>query len=143
MADHTSGSVQPSLKVIGAGFGRTGTSTLKGALEILGYDPCYHMIEFYMNPEEQLPLWRDVVEGRKQDWDKIYAGYQATVDWPGCKYYKELAAHFPDAKVILNHRDPDKWYESMCETVHWCAVDPASNMERSLMATYHKSAKDM
>ena len=106
-----------ALKVIGAGLGRTGTFTLKTALEMLGFGPCHHMVEVFGNAERQVPLWNRAADGEPVDWDEVFAGYNATVDWPGCHFYAELAAYYPDAKVILSKRDPERWYESMSETI--------------------------
>jgi len=105
-----------SLKVIGAGLGRTGTMSLKFALEHIRFGPCYHMIEFMAHIPEQLPKWLDVIDGRP-DWDAVFAGYASTVDYPGCTYWRDLVAKWPDAKVILTTRDPDSWFESANETV--------------------------
>lgn len=106
-----------SVKVIGAGFGRTGTTSLKAGLEELGFDRCYHMSECFKRPSHA-PLWEDAFAGRLADWDAIFAGYQATVDWPGCALYKELMEVYPDAKVLLSVRDPDAWYESTLHTIY-------------------------
>lgn len=100
------------LDVIGAGFGRTGTLSLKLALERLGFGPCHHMRELVDDPE-QVALWARVARGETTDWDEIYRGYRSTVDWPGARYWRELTAHFPRAKVILTVRDPQRWYESV------------------------------
>jgi hypothetical protein len=105
-----------SLKVIGAGLGRTGTMSLKFALEHIGFGPCYHMIEFMAHVPEHLPKWLDVIDGRP-DWDAVFAGYVSTVDYPGCTYWRELVAEWPEAKVILTTRNPDSWFESANETV--------------------------
>jgi hypothetical protein len=104
------------LKVIGAGLGRTGTLTLKTALEMLGFGPCHHMVEVLAHPE-QVPLWNKAYDGEPFDWEEIYAPYQATVDWPGAHFYAQLAERYPDAKVILSKRDAERWYESMSETI--------------------------
>ena len=106
-----------ALKVIGAGFGRTGTASLKGALEELGFDKCYHMQEVFRNPDHA-PIWQAAAEGESVDWDALLEGYQATVDWPGCTFYQELMGRYPDAKVLLNVRDPDAWYKSMINTIY-------------------------
>lgn len=106
-----------ALKVIGAGFGRTGTASLKAALEELGFDKCYHMQEVFPQPQH-VPVWQAASEGKPVDWDKLFDGYQATVDWPGCTFYKELMAHYPDAKVLLNVRDPEAWYRSTTNTIY-------------------------
>lgn len=105
-----------ALEVIGAGLGRTGTFTLKTALEILGFGPCHHMIEVLANPG-QVPLWNRATDGEAVDWEEVFTGYRAMVDWPGCHFYAELADRYPDAKVILSKRDPERWYESMSETI--------------------------
>lgn len=105
-----------TLKVIGAGLGRTATFTMKFALEHLGFGPCFHMSENFANARRMMPLWIDAVRGRP-DWDSIFDGYQSTTDYPACSYWRELAEHFPDAKVILTARDPDSWFESVSETI--------------------------
>ena len=105
-----------TLKIIGVGMGRTGTASLKVALERLGIGRCYHMSEVLKNPES-IQGWIRAAEG-KADWDTIFRGYSATVDNPGCNYWKELAAYYPDAKVVLTIRDANKWFESTNETIH-------------------------
>jgi len=105
-----------ALKVIGAGYGRTGTLTLKTALEMLGLGPCHHMIEVIGNPA-QVDFWNRAADGDAVNWDDGYDGYQSTVDWPGCAFYAELASHYPDAKVILSTRDPERWFESADATI--------------------------
>lgn len=105
-----------TLKLIGAGFGRTGTTSIKAALEQLGYDQCYHMQEVIKNPAH-VAIWNEATLGNPIDWDQLFAGYQATVDWPACNFYKELMAHYPNAKVLLTVRDPEKWYESCRNTI--------------------------
>ena len=116
-----------ALKVIGAGMGRTGTASLKVALEALGIGHCYHMTEVLKN-SESVKDWIDAAEGNP-DWDTIFSGYSATVDNPGCNYWKELAAHYPDAKVILTTRDADAWFDSTNETIH--STDFAEFMKNS------------
>ena len=106
-----------ALEVIGAGFGRTGTASLQGALEELGLNRCYHMKEVFKNPTHAA-IWRAAAEGKSVDWDALLEGYQATVDWPGCTFYQELMERYPDAKVLLNVRDPEAWYKSMTNTVY-------------------------
>ncbi|HLJ32750.1 MAG TPA: sulfotransferase [Ktedonobacteraceae bacterium] len=105
------------LKIIGAGFGRTGTLSTKNALEELGFRSCYHMTELFENPgvPEQ---WQAIVAGAPVDWKAIFTGYQASVDWPACAFYKELMQVYPEAKVLLNVRDPEKWYESVLSTIY-------------------------
>jgi hypothetical protein len=106
-----------TIKVIGAGFGRTGTLSLKLALEQLGFDKCYHMMEVFEHPEH-VELWRKAGRGEPVDWDALYRGYQATVDWPSCNFYETHLRHYPDAKVILSERDPEKWHESVMNTIY-------------------------
>jgi sulfotransferase family protein len=106
-----------SLEVIGAGFGRTGTMSLKVALEELGLGPCYHMSEVFENPEH-VELWENAARGKPIDWEELFRGYRATVDWPGAAFYEELMERYPEAKVILTVRDPEKWYESTVNTIY-------------------------
>lgn len=105
------------LKVIGAGFGRTGTASLKAALELLGIGPCYHMSEVIGRPE-RVALWDGIARGQAADWPLVFAGYRATVDWPGCAFYEQLMVVYPDAKVLLTVRDPERWYESVRATIY-------------------------
>lgn len=104
------------LKVIGAGLGRTGTESLKQALELLGYAKCYHMWELIQHPEH-LPAWQELGEGRRPDYDRLFEGYQSTSDFPAALYYREFMAEFPDAKVILTVRDSQRWFESASRTI--------------------------
>ena len=106
-----------SLKVIGAGFGRTGTLSLKYALEQLGFNQCYHMMEVGKHGGHR-KIWRKAHSGEKVDWDSLFEGYQATVDWPSCNLWREQLAHFPEAKVILSLRSPESWYESVMATIY-------------------------
>jgi hypothetical protein len=103
------------LKVVGTGLGRTGTLSLKLALEQLGLGPCHHMIEVFMHPQS-VPLWVAAGKG-KGDWDAIFSGYQAMVDYPGCRYWRELMDFYPDAKLVHSLRDPDKWFDSTQATI--------------------------
>jgi hypothetical protein len=105
-----------TLQVIGAGLGRTGTMSLKLALEQLGIGRCHHMIEVFAAAEQQVPLWVAAASGRP-DWDATLAGFGAVVDYPGCTYWRELAGRYPDARIILSVRDPDKWFDSVSETI--------------------------
>ena len=103
------------LQVIGVGLGRTGTMSLKLALEKIGFGPCYHMAELIMNPA-RIPLWMAVTEG-KPDWEAVFEGYAATMDYPACLYWRELTTAYPKAKVILTLRDANKWFESTEATI--------------------------
>jgi hypothetical protein len=113
------------LKVIGAGFGRTGTWSTKAALNQLGF-PCYHMSEVLGNKENKshLNFWRKVANsppGAQQNWSQVFAKYQATVDNPGCCVWRELLAAYPDAKVLLtlHPRGAEAWYESTMDTIYF------------------------
>lgn len=105
-----------SIKVIGAGFPRTGTSSLKVALQTLGFDECYHMKNLLIDPYK-LPLWNELESTGKTDYDKLFDGFQAIVDIPGYLYYKQLMEQYPEAKVILSTRPFEKWYPSINSTL--------------------------
>jgi len=104
------------LSVIGAGFGRTGTMSLKLALDRLGFGPCYHMVEVFKNPKAS-GYWEAAADGRPVDWEEVFAGYGSTVDWPSATFYKQLANAYPEAKVILTVRDPEAWFASTQATI--------------------------
>ena len=105
-----------SLSVIGAGLPRTGTMSQKLALEQLGFGPCYHMTETFPRPEHW-PLWETAAAGGPVDWNGLFEGFGSTTDTPGCNFYRELANDFPDAKVVLSVRDPERWFASTQNTV--------------------------
>ncbi len=121
------------MQVIGAGFGRTGTLSLKVALEELGFGPCEHMINLLDHPD-RIERWEEAARRRERgqpiDWDGVLDGYRATVDWPGCAFWEELATAYPEAKVVLTLRDPERWYESARRTIH----DPRRRRETSRLA---------
>ena len=105
-----------SLSVIGAGFGRTGTMSLKMALEELGLGKCHHMEEIF-GDLSQLPRWLSATAGEKVDWDAVFQGYGCTADWPGAFFWRELADFYPDAKIILTTRPADSWWKSFSGTI--------------------------
>lgn len=105
-----------SIKIIGAGFPRTGTTTLKGALEILGYDKTYHFKDLIADPE-RLKYWEDLEKKGQTDFEVLFDGFVATVDFPGYPYYKILLKKYPDAKVILTKRKFEDWYKSTQKTI--------------------------
>ena len=105
-----------AIEVLGAGFGRTGTLSLKFALEALGYDKCYHMMEVLLN-EGHVAQWRKAARGETIDWVELYQGYRATVDWPSANFWRELRLAYPNAKVILTLRDSEQWYASVMNTI--------------------------
>ena len=105
-----------TLRVVGAGVGRTGTASLKQALEELLDGRCHHMFEVIDNPE-QIPRWAGAAAGDMPDWKELLKDYVALVDWPGASFWPELSAAFPEAVVVLSVRDPEKWYASVIETI--------------------------
>jgi len=105
------------MKVLGAGFGRTGTMSLKIALEKLGIGPCYHMRELVSHPSH-IKIWYDISHGEHPNWDRLFSGFNSAVDFPVCLFYEELVNKFPDAKFILTLRDFDTWYESTANTIY-------------------------
>ncbi len=104
------------LKVVGAGVGRTGTHSLKIALEQLLGAPCHHMVEILGDPS-QAPAWIDAIEGRSVDWAAVLKRYQTIVDWPGASFWREISEANPDALVLLSVRDPEDWYRSASNTI--------------------------
>ncbi len=104
------------LQVVGAGYGRTGTHSLKLGLEKLLGTPCYHMIEVFKHPEH-VPAWQSAADGEMPDWDMLFEGYSAAVDWPASAYWKELSEAYPDALVLLSVRDPEAWWRSTQATI--------------------------
>lgn len=118
----SSSSSSDTLQVIGAGWGRTGTMSLKTALEILGYGSCYHMVENINNNDNK--FWIRVSDKLEYDFDEVFVRpelgkvYHSSCDYPASTYWKELLTRYPNAKVILTVRDPEKWYKSASETVY-------------------------
>lgn len=106
-----------TIRVIGAGLGRTGTYSLKLALEQLGYGPCHHMEEVVKAPERQVPLWSAAARGAP-DFESAYAGFNSAVDWPTAAFWRELSEAYPEAKIILTTRSPESWYDSYSQTIH-------------------------
>ena len=104
------------LQVVGACIGRTGTNSLKLALVHLGFGPCHHMFEVMQNPD-QLPHWVALARGEPVDWHDVFTGYNACVDWPSARFWREIWAAFPDAPVILTLRDPESWFASVQKTI--------------------------
>jgi len=100
-----------TLKVIGTGFGRTGTDSMREALTMLGFGPCHHMFEINNN-DEQRRLWRALAKGAKPDWERLFEGYSSCVDWPSAFYWRELIKVYPEARVLLTYRTPESWWES-------------------------------
>lgn len=106
-----------SLRIIGAGLGRTGTASLQLALQQLLDGRCYHMIEVFGHPEH-VPMWHAAVKGDLPDWDALFEGYNAAVDWPVGAFWRPLMEHYPDAPVLLSTRESaDAWWRSADRTI--------------------------
>ncbi|MBI1210541.1 MAG: sulfotransferase family protein [Alphaproteobacteria bacterium] len=112
------------LKIVGTGLGRTGTMSLKRALEMLGFGPCHHMMEVFQHPES-VPLWIEAAKGRPS-WDAIFKDYASAVDYPSCKFWRELTAYYSDAYVLHSVRDPNRWFDSTQATI-FSETSPALN----------------
>ncbi len=106
-----------AMNVIGTGVGRTGTYSLKLALNQLGLGPCHHMEEVLHNMPAQVPLWSAVLDGNP-DWREIYSGYESTVDWPTACFFRELLEAYPEARFVLTHRNPESWADSFGSTIY-------------------------
>jgi hypothetical protein len=127
--DH--GDMIMTLKVIGAGLGRTGTLSLMTALEQLGFGPCHHMRKVFADMPVQVPLWADAVRG-SPDWAAIFEGCGSAVDWPAASFYRELHAAYPRAKFILTVRSTESWFKSYSQTIRILVAD-----KQRLPATMH------
>ncbi|MCO5229639.1 MAG: hypothetical protein M9958_00645 [Chitinophagales bacterium] len=130
------------MKVIGAGFGRTGTKSLQEALEILGYNKSYHMVTLFTNPDD-IKYWEDAAQERVVDWDSLFNGYEAVVDFPGSLFYKELLKKYPESKIILTVRDAEKWYESTYSTIYSFSPDLIKKIQLALTAIFSKRARNL
>jgi hypothetical protein len=133
------------LEIIGAGVGRTGTTSLKTALETLGFGPCHHMTEVVFNPAA-LQRWIAIADG-DHDWEAAFAGYRSAVDWPEVAFWRELAAYYPHAKVILTERDPEAWFRSTQETIlsperDQATPGPMQTLMGKLMARFEPAIHD-
>ncbi len=130
------------MKIIGAGFGRTGTKSLQIALEQLGFGKCYHMEELLRNPEG-VSHWKDAYDEKLVDWDALFQNYQSIVDFPGSMYYKEMASHYTDSKVILTIRDPERWYDSVKSTIYSFDPGPAIKIKMLLKMPFSSIARNL
>jgi len=137
---HANLAARMALTLIGAGFGRTGTLSLKVALEELGLAPCYHMSEVFQHPEH-VAVWSDALAAKPVDWDALFSGYVASVDWPACHFWRELSRHYPDAKVLLTLRSAESWYASVHETIFQLLRNPAPPGEA--LAAWHAMANQL
>jgi hypothetical protein len=132
-----------TISVIGAGLARTGTTSLKLALEQIGFRPCYHTEVMAANPAH-VALWERAFDG-KPDWEAIFTGFRAGVSGPTNYFFRELADYYPNAKVILTLRDAERWYASITSTIY--ADDVLSAMMRGpgaqLMRKVFQRAADL
>jgi hypothetical protein len=119
-----------TLRVVGAGLGRTGTSSLKLALERLLDGRCHHMSGVLADPGHHLPLWAPVLSGEEVDWEEVFAGYVAAVDFPAAGFWREISQAFPDAVVVLSTRPADTWYRSAASMPAHAAVRSSAPPER-------------
>ena len=132
-----------SIQVIGAGFGRTGTKSLQLALEQLGFGKCYHMEMLLRNPGG-IQYWNEADKTGNTDWNSLFKDeYHSIVDFPGSIYYQQLANYYPEAKVVLTVRDPEKWYESVRKTIF--AFDPGIGLKLKmlLMLPFSSTARNL
>lgn len=106
-----------AVRVIGSGFGRTGTASVKLALERLGFGPCYHMEEVLKRPTH-VREWAAYRPGSPPDLDLLFGRFGSAVDFPASLVYPELLERWPDARVVHTVRDPDRWYDSTAETIY-------------------------
>jgi sulfotransferase family protein len=112
-----------TLKIVGAGLGRTGTHSLKLALEQLLDGPCYHMIEVFGRPDD-IPVWQRAAEGEMPDWHALFRDYRAVVDWPVAAFWRQLADAYPEAPILLSTRDTAGWWKSASNTIFQVATRP-------------------
>ena len=105
-----------TLKIIGTGFGRTGTDSMRKALNILGVGPTHHMFEIAKGTPLREP-WLELAKGAAPDWSVLFKGYNACVDWPSAFYWRTLIDHYPEAKVLLTMRPAESWWTSFEATI--------------------------
>jgi hypothetical protein len=127
-----------TIKVIGAGFSRTGTGSMKAALEHLGYSECYHVFDLGVRPDH-MQYWEAAADKEPVEWSKVFEGFQAVVDTPGFLFFKELLNYYPQAKVVLTIRDPNNWYDSARSTIY--QKFSRANLRAKLMLKFHAFRK--
>jgi hypothetical protein len=139
-----------SLRVVGAGLGRTGTTSLKAALEHLLGGPCYHMFEVRVR-DSDADTWGDAYEGRLPQWDRFFDGYVATLDWPASPFWSQISTAFPDSLILLSVRDADAWWKSASSTIFVALAtyfapdapdDGWTRMGRGMMTTFTPGWQD-
>ena len=128
-----------SLEIIGAGFGRTGTMSLKLALEVLGFERCYHMTDVIKGPPKIANTWLNALRGQIPQWDEVFKGYKAAVDWPSVYFLPELIQRYPKAKIILTVRDAETWYHSANRTIFKAIKD----LKNDLMPRHQKLSLEL
>ncbi len=120
------------MEIVGVGFGRTGTTSTRIALNQLGFGPCYHMMEVFLRPWH-IPAWQAAADGNPPDWHKFFSHYRSGIDYPLSAFTPEILAAFPDAKVILNVRDPQAWWESTAQTIYQQIIFPEWILKLSIV----------
>lgn len=119
------------MKVLALGLGRTGTTSLRAALQELGFVDTYHMTSASVHNPPDCLMWMDALAAKydgvgkfeRKDWDQLLGHCQAICDWPAIAFCPELIEAYPDAKVLITTRDVDSWYMSTLKTVHWRATE--------------------
>ena len=135
-----------TLRIVGAGLGRTGTMSLKTALEQLLGGRCYHMMEVFEHPDH-VPMWHAAMLDKPVDWDAVFEGYVAAVDWPVCGVWQSIAAAYPDAPVLLSTRaSADQWWTSASRTIFEAtkkgAMEVSPEWHQMVMAMLHRFTPD-
>lgn len=120
--------------MVGPGLGRTGTYSLKVALERLLGGRCHHMAEVLADRDRQLGLWTPALRGEEVDWEAVFDGFVAQTDFPGAAFWREITGAFPDALVVLSTRPADAWYRSASATTFQLDGDHGSAPFRDLWA---------
>ena len=115
---------------------------MKNALETLGFGPCYHMMEVIRRPEH-VPMWHRLAFGEPVDWDVLFKDFNATVDWPACSFWRELAKHYPSAKVLLSVRNPENWWQSMNDTIYRAMKIEVSDKTPPLFRLQREMAREL
>jgi hypothetical protein len=129
------------MQVIGAGLGGTGTLQAKAALEMLGFGPCYHIAEIQKHPR-QVGAWTTAADGSNPDWNAIFGGYESCVDFPSSAVYRQLMIAYPQAKVVLTVRDPERAYERVRETIYALAKGPDSPLPAPIRTVFDRLVWD-
>ncbi|HEX5586575.1 MAG TPA: sulfotransferase [Acidimicrobiia bacterium] len=131
------------MEIVGAGLGRTGTMSLKLALEQVLGSPCYHMMEVFSRPDD-IAVWQSAIDGSPPDWAEFFTDYDAAVDWPVAAFWRELSDAFPDAPVLLStRRDADAWWKSANDTIFQVSRHDADVGADELAQAHHAMANAM